>query len=612
MSNKSTIRKRALQRIELENLRRFWMLSSKRDRTSIKTLAALQIFSSLLDLSILAFIMPLFSVLNSNKDESQIFAETWLRHIIGNGSAELLLMRFFSLMFLAYTVKSLIQLVIKVYSKRTRHRLSASVTDRVFSGYLQRPFSWHNLTKPPVLVRDVNESFLLIDQQITPLLTIVSEITLVIVTIMLLTLLQPLITITAALIVGCISFLAFKSVSRRVKKLGNDRLHHDTERSSIISQSFFGIREVKVLGLEKLLMKEVTKHTWSVTNAHNSLIMIGEITPIVLEFLVIGTICALVFLGLTLSVEVNYLLAILAFFSVSAIRIVPSAARISGGFQLLRYSSARITALLTEIETTEELHHDSIKTARKTLNQLARVKNSSILELSNVSFGYGSSGDLVLRNIFVNVEAGEFVGITGLSGSGKSTLMDVCMGLLNPITGEVSILGLMKDELSWESISYVSQQVFLFSGSVRYNIWPGDAGKDVTAEDEAQILDATGLKDFVDSLPLGIDTQIGDGGVKLSGGQRQRVGLARAIARKPKILALDEATSSLDNYSENQILSKLRSLGFTVLMVSHSTTSLMLCDRVLLLDNGTIAEDGDPLHVLETYQSFVKRSQTEP
>jgi ABC-type bacteriocin/lantibiotic exporter with double-glycine peptidase domain len=596
------------KRIDFENLKKFWGFTSKRDRASIRKLTVFQIISSLLDLSILPFIMPLFSVLNSGSDSSQIFSESWVKHIIGTGSPELLLIRFFSLMFMVYTLKSLAQISIKVYAKRTKHRISASVTDKLFSSYLLRPFSWHNSKKPPVLVRDVNETYLLVEQQLTPLITIASEITLVVVTVSLLIFLQPAITLTAAIFVGGISFLTFKSVSSRVKVLGNLRLHHDAERASIASQSFFGIREVKVLGLENLLAREVASHTWTVTNASNSLIMIGEITPIILEFFVIATICVLVFVGLFFGVEISHLLAMLAFFSISAIRIVPSASRVSGGLQLLRYSSARVTDLINEIEFEQNVTTSVDNKDQFSSDHFRSVDESVALNLDGVSFKYDSSDVAVLKNVSIKVLAGEFVGITGTSGSGKSTLMDVCMGLLTPPTGTVSILGLDKDEFTWKDIAYVSQQVFLFSGSIRYNIWPGDAAQDATEEGQVSVLDIAGLTEFIHSLPQGLDTRVGDGGIKLSGGQRQRVGLARAIARKPKLLALDEATSSLDDFSEDRILTNLRSLDLTVLMVSHSNASLLRCDRILLLNDGIIAGDGEPQLILELYRSLETRS----
>jgi ABC-type bacteriocin/lantibiotic exporter with double-glycine peptidase domain len=600
-------RVRGAKRIELENFKKFWGFTSKHDRSSIRNLTFLQVISSLLDLSILPFIMPMFSILNSGGDSSQIFAESWVKHIIGTGSADLLLVRFFSLMFFVYTVKSLAQIAIKVYSKRTKHRISASLTDRLFYSYLLRPFSWHNLKKPPVLVRDVNEASLLVEQQLTPIITILSETALVFVTISLLIFLQPAITLTAAVFVGITSFLMFKSVSIRIKTLGNLRLHHDAERASITSQSFFGIREVKVLGLENLLAREVASHTWNVTNANNSLVMIGEITPIVLEFLIIVTICILVFVGLFVGLEISYLLTILAFFSISAIRIVPSASRISAALQLLRYGSARVTDLINEIEIEQNFSAVDDRGERLSTDQTKIVVKGPALNLEGVSFKYDSSDIAVLKNVSMKIQAGEFVGITGTSGSGKSTLMDVCMGLLIPSTGTISILGLGKDEFNWSEIAYVSQQVFLFSETIWYNIWPGDVALNIAEEDVISVLDTAGLTEFVRSLPQGLETRIGDGGIKLSGGQRQRVGLARAIARKPKLLTLDEATSALDDFSEDRILTNLRALDLTVLMVSHSNVSLLRCDRVLLLDDGIITGDGDPQVVLDMYRGFESR-----
>jgi ABC-type multidrug transport system fused ATPase/permease subunit len=214
----------------------------------------------------------------------------------------------------------------------------------------------------------------------------------------------------------------------------------------------------------------------------------------------------------------------------------------------------------------------------------------------------------VLKDVSVSVLRGEAVGFVGQSGSGKSTLIDILLGLLDPKSGSVSINSRNISEVKqhWQRIvGYIPQTIFLMDDSLRRNIAIGIADGEI---DEAAIQDAlksAQLEDFVASLPEGLDTVVGERGVRLSGGQRQRIGIARALYHRPSVLVLDEATSSLDTETEKGVMQAVQALqgDKTVIIVAHRLSTVEYCDRLYRLDAGRIVDEG-------TFDEVMNRSQS--
>jgi ABC-type multidrug transport system fused ATPase/permease subunit len=215
---------------------------------------------------------------------------------------------------------------------------------------------------------------------------------------------------------------------------------------------------------------------------------------------------------------------------------------------------------------------------------------------------------LVLSDINLKINSGEAVGFVGQSGSGKSTLIDIMLGLLTPLSGSVLVNGQEVSGIKsvWQkTIGYIPQTIFLMDDSLRRNIAIGIAGSEI---DEVAIHDAlksAQLEDFVASLPEGLDTVVGERGVRLSGGQRQRIGIARALYHRPSVLVLDEATSSLDTETEKGVMQAVQALqgDKTVIIVAHRLSTVEYCDRLYRLDAGRIVDEG-------TFDEVMNRSQS--
>ena len=583
----------------LQNCRRYWKLESLQNRRRILLYGLGQSFSTLLDLAILAFVMPLITLMSSGgKDDA--LSNSWLSSITGDGSASDSIIKIFLLMLVGYIFKSLAQSITKYRAKIIRTRLSIEISDKLFRSYLNENYEWHTKSASPLLVRNVNEAFLVVDHQITPLIITISESILVIAIVSLFMFVQPLATLCAGLLVALVSLMMFRILSTRIQHLGTERLEQDGLRVSLLTQAFAGIREVKLLSLESRLIRDVSLRNRRALGAANNSVLIGELTPIMLELTVMASICILVIVGVILGIETSNMLTLLAFFSVGAIRMIPSFARISSAFQLLRFSTKRVSTILESLERSSRI--GDFPTRSLDRENLLDVENA--LTCRDVFFRYQGADENTLSNISFSLPTGTMLGLTGTSGSGKTTLMDIAMGLLHPDSGVIEILGSSSENIKWGDIAYVSQDVFLFSGSLQENILMGTSSESLAPNRMREVLELADLTNFVASLENGLSTVLSEKGATFSGGQRQRIGLARAIAQNPKLLVLDEATSSLDDFSEKRILSNLRNLGTSIIMISHSLTSLEHCNRLLLLEKGCIIADGTPSEVLKKYHEI--------
>ena len=297
------------------------------------------------------------------------------------------------------------------------------------------------------------------------------------------------------------------------------------------------------------------------------------------------------------SLEASY--PLVGMFGVAAMRIGPAITMVISNTAILRnqrHGLGVVARDLSELTT--------IPCTQSECNTSAALPAFSSLELENVTFCYKGSNRPALNRISLTIPAGESVGIVGASGSGKTTLVDVVLGLLVPQSGRILCNGnqLSPQLREWyERVAYLPQEVFLSDQSIKRNIALGI--EDLLIDDAVlrQAICQARLSDLIKELPSGIDTLIGERGVRLSGGQRQRVALARAFYHRREVLIMDEATSALDDETEREIVRAIQDFkgNKTMIVIAHRVSTLQHCDRIYRLSEGRIVESG-------TYQEVIQ------
>ena len=321
-------------------------------------------------------------------------------------------------------------------------------------------------------------------------------------------------------------------------------------------------------------------------NANKKIQVLSVVPRLYLELLAVGGI-SIIFLVLTIQQKpLNNLIPIIGIFMAAAFRLIPSINKIINSIQIISFSTPVLKLLADEFGIVR-------KVISKSVDILEEVNFESQIIFNHVSYSYPESERKVLDDVCFTIQKGDFIGIVGTTGSGKSTLIDLLVGLLAPDSGDILIDGKRLNTIvnPWQQlIGYVPQSIYLTDDTLRNNIAFGVKENLIEEEKVRKAILTSQLSDFVNNLPEGLDTLVGERGVRLSGGERQRIAIARALYHDPPILILDEATSSLDNFTEKEFMNSVNALQGTktIIIVAHRLTTVEKCDIVYEFLNGKI------------------------
>jgi ABC-type multidrug transport system fused ATPase/permease subunit len=524
-------------------------------------------------------------------------AYPWFRpalDALGNpGRATLIAGAMVSLCFI-YLIKMIFLSYIVWRQARFAFGCQTQLSDRLFSIYLRQPYVFHLQRNSAQLIRNtVNEVNLFTFSILIPGLELLTEALVIVCICTLLVVVEPVGAVTAFLLFG-LSASGFYYFARGYNaRWGRERQHHEGLRIQHLQQGLGAAKDVKLLGRENEFLSQYAEHNSRTIRAIRLQFYLQQLPRLWLEVLAVASIAALVLMMLAQGREIGAILPMLGLFAAAAFRLMPSVSRVLSTVQSLRYGRAVV-----------DLLHAEIALAVPAGNSAPGAMSSMVaLELRRVTFAYLGAPAPALNVISLQVQRGESVGFIGASGAGKSTLVDLLLGLLAPDSGEVLVNGrdIHQSLRAWQDqIGYVPQTIYLTDDSLRCNVAFGLPKDQIDDAAVWRAVRAAQLEEFVRELPHGLDTVVGERGVRLSGGQRQRIGIARALYHDPGVLVLDEATSSLDTATEREVMQAVRALHGTktILIVAHRISTVEHCDRIYRLEKGELAGTGTPQAML--------------
>lgn len=499
-----------------------------------------------------------------------------------------------------YGVKNLFLLLQAYFQERCAQESVVAVSDRLLRGYLFAPYLFHLSRNSAELIRTLDLS---VEQTYRIVLLsavrLITEALVVVGIVVVLVIADPWIALSTISLISVMALVILKATQGRYARWGDQGQELYRKVLQTANQSLGSVKEIKALGRESFFLhryigfrlRRARIQVLSATFAH--------VPRLALETsMVLGLLLVMV-IALADGRPAPTMVPLLGLFAYAGFRVLPSVNRLVVNLNNIRFGSAAVKCLAA----------DFMPVPSKMATSLPTLPYTQDLRLETLSYQYPGSDRAVIKNVTLTLRRGQTLGLAGATGAGKSTLVDLILGLLAPTQGSILVDGvsLAGRERAWQQrIGYVPQTIYLLDDTVARNI---ALGIEDAAIDQTRLIEVARLArilDFIESLPQGWNTPVGERGARLSGGQRQRIGIARALYHNPDLLVLDEATSALDGETEQAVAEAIDSLAGrkTIILVAHRLATLRRCNRIVLLKNGSIAAEGQYDDLMATCNDF--------
>ena len=562
---------------------------TKKEKIRLAGVFLLILIGSFMELLGVSVFLPFIQVL---MEPERVQSEVSLRHVYEMfhfQSTDQFLIALGGMICIVYILKNsyltIMQNAMLKFSYTTRMQLAT----KLLSTYMAEPYTFHLNRNISELQRSLQYDTGQFMQLINASLQVLAEIAVVMCLGVYLFYTSPTISIVIlGLIVVCVGF--FTLLSRKYsRRIGKQNEAYNAQLYQWINQSLGGIKEVKVLNRESFFVdsyKDVYKKL--IKGAKNNE-MLATIPKYILETVcIVGMIIAVIVKLLWGRRDLTAFVVQMSAFAVASFRLLPSVGKINAYVNSIMYCRPALDLIYDDLKAIEDYvpeEQEEVKDKVETWHLKEKI------ELRNISYTYDNADKEVLINVELTIHKGETIALIGSSGAGKTTLADVFLGLLIPQKGHILVDGKnIYDHMDFwhHMLGYIPQSIYLSDDTIRNNVAFGIRNEDIDDAAVEEALKKAQLYDFVQTLDKGMNTFVGDRGVRLSGGQRQRIGIARALYYDPEILVLDEATSALDNETETAVMEAIESLkGLkTMVIIAHRLTTIRNADQIYEVTEG--------------------------
>ena len=489
-----------------------------------------------------------------------------------------------------YFLKNLYLSVMYYFQYSFIYRNQLKVAGRLIDCYLKKPYTYHLDHNTSDMIRNIMLDTDRLFQLILSFLNVMSEGLLSLLLILYLLVSDPVMSVTVAgLLVVCMA--VFRILTReRVHGYGRMNQEYDGRMHQAINQALGAVKDIKILHREKYFVNSFVSCGEKKMTALINTNFFGTIPKYIIETITVAAIMLVLVFKLMTGTDLNAILPKLATFAVAAFKLLPSVGKISNYLNNITFLKPSIDLIYHDLKETEDMENVEISDPDDGSQHSYDV---SEIKIDKLFYRYPKTDSDVLKDVSFSVPLGTSIGLIGESGAGKSTLADVILGILFPREGRVlyGSMNVHEYPLKWaEKLAYIPQAIYLADESIRANVAFGIEPDKIDEDKVWAALDEAQLSDFVRSLPEGLDTEVGERGVRLSGGQRQRIGIARALYGDPEILVLDEATSALDNETETAVMEAIERLHGrkTLLIIAHRLTTIRNCEYIYRVEKGGV------------------------
>lgn len=566
--------------------KKMFSIISPEERPRAYFLVTLMIFSAGFDMFGVAAVFPFIAVLSNPSyvtTHPQLYA---IYHWMGFSSLRMFFLLLGSVVltilivsnfFAAFTMWKILQ-----FGNMQEHALSS----RLLRQYLNKPFIFFLENNAAALIKNLfSEVSVVTNEIIISGMRFLAKLSAVFVLTAFLVVVNPLFALILLVVLGGTYFVIAFSIRKILEKKGGVRASSNELRYKIALEGIGAIQDIKLMGLSGFILKKYDLPSEKFAQARATTMSLSELPRYFIEVIAFGGILLFLLVTILIGGDLNHIVPVLATYAYAGVRLLPSLHAMYSAGSSIRFGLPAADALLKDLASKKPRSLDITNTREA-------IELHRTISFENVSFQYPNKTTFAIQNVNLSIPVGSSIGIVGTTGAGKTTIINLLLGLLLPYSGQIRIddMVLTDNNLSsWQKlIGYVPQNVYLTDESIACNIAFGSSEKDVDYNLLQKVVLFSCLSDFINSLPQGLLTLVGDRGINLSGGQKQRIGIARALYRNPSLLILDEATSALDNITEKTVLNNIHQYApaNTLIMIAHRLTTIKQCDQICMLRNG--------------------------
>lgn len=578
-------------------LKRLNILLDKKQKRKMVLIVFLMLIGGVLESLSISAVIPVMEILinpdavNTNKYMAWIYNTL---HLTSSMQFTLIMLL---MLVLAFVLKNLFLFFQNMVQLKFVYTNQFATSRRMMINFMKRPYEYYLGAETAVIQRnitsDVNNMYALI----LTILQLTSEVVVFacLAAVLLIADAAMVLTISGLLVVVLV---VIKVVLKPIMyKAGQDNQDYYSGLFKWIEEAVMGIKEIKVANKEHYFINEYAKCGEGYVGAVQKYNIYNSTPRLLIETICIAGLVGYMSVVLMNGASMEEMVPQLSVFTVAAMRLLPSANRINNYSTSISYFEPFLWNVSEHLQT--EIHDDNVVYDENVYRQKKEVEKLPVnkeIELSDITYKYPNTEKLIFDHANLTIPIGSAVGIVGPSGSGKTTMVDVLLGLLQLQTGTIKADGVdvQTNYEGWlKNVGYIPQTIFMIDDTIRKNVAFGFADDEIDDEKVWAALKEAQLDEFVRGLPEGLDTGIGERGIRISGGQRQRIGIARALFEDPEVLVLDEATSALDGETEAAIMDSINRLHGkkTLIIIAHRLTTIEKCDMVFRVEDGNIIKE---------------------
>ena len=562
-----------------------WKLISLNRKKQFIYLLIITVLSSFAEILSLASVLPFVSILTNPVKFYNLVLVHKIALFFNITNPNNLILPFTILFGLSAILAGILRLILLKYSIRLGNNTGSDLSIKLYKITLYQNYEAHISRGSSEILSGITQKIGLATSVLISVVTVITSFILFIAIMFTILAMNPLIAVSTTMSFGLSYY--FIAIKTR-KSLANNSKKISTEQTSVIKslqEGLGSIRDVIIDGTQSIYLSVYSNSIKKLQNATGINTYINQAPRYAMESLGIAIIAIFVII-FNYTIGIESILPILGILAFAAQRILPIMQQIYSNWAVVIGSKGGL------IDVLELLNQPISEKPNKNYDKQLIFDDS--LTLRNISFKYSNTSKMVLNDINLTIKKGDRIGVIGSTGSGKSTLMDVILGLLKPTTGKIFIDNTELDQDTirlWQnSISHVPQGIYLTDGTITNNIAFGISNDYISRDQVYSASEKASLTKFINELPMGYESIVGERGVKLSGGQKQRIGIARALYKKSDLIIFDEATSALDNDTEKEVMDAIESLGseLTIIIIAHRITTLKKCNKIIKLEDGKL------------------------